>query len=246
MKFDVRDWKRTLLVIVSVCLMGFNLSFMNRTGWGLDPCSCMNMGISGKLGWMFGNWQALFNSFLLVFVFIFSRKLIGIGTFANMFLVGYCVDFFTWLENKLIPNVPWDKLSVKIAVGMPALAFFIIVCSTYMACDMGTAPYDALSQMLHDKITGNGKRKISFKVTRTAWDLSATLIGFILGGKPGIITVLMSLFLGTVINWMNSVMIRIGLVKAPTTEVTENAAEAASSETTESVAVAEEVITENE
>ena len=222
MKFQIREWRKLLLVLFAVILMGFNLSFINRTGWGMDPCSSMNMGIAHTIGWTFGNWQAFFNCILLVIVLVSDRSLFGFGALFNMFLVGYSVDFFTWAENKLLPDVPWESIAVKLAVGLPALAFFIISSSIYMTCDMGTAPYDALVFLLHRKLSDNGTRKPGFRLVRTLWDFTAVLIGFVLGGKPGIVTVLMALFLGTTIDYTAKIMRKTGIVKTPEIKTEEN------------------------
>lgn len=53
----------------------------------------MNLAISDKLGMAIGDWQALMNIVLLIFVIIFGGRNLGFGTLANMFLVGYSLQF---------------------------------------------------------------------------------------------------------------------------------------------------------
>lgn len=87
-------WPRICAVLLAVITMGFSLSWLILVDLGTDPCTLMNCAISDTVGLSLGNWQALFNSVLLVFVIIFGGRNLGFGTLANMFLVGYSIDFF--------------------------------------------------------------------------------------------------------------------------------------------------------
>lgn len=88
-------WLRLGVVLLAVFGMGFALSLLLLVDMGTDPCSMMSKAISAKIGMSFGNWQALMNTVLLVLVVIFGGRNLGFGTLANMFLIGYFVDFFT-------------------------------------------------------------------------------------------------------------------------------------------------------
>lgn len=199
MKFRNVDKRRLIIVVCAVIMMGLALSFLNRTNFGTDPCTMFNLGMSRMLGISLGTWQALFNSFLFIFVFIFARNQIGWGTLANMFLVGYSFDFFTWLNNKWITDGMFDSLAVRILVMIPSLALFIIAASAYMGASLGTSPYDAISYILADKI-----KKVPFKVVRICYDLVVCAAGWALGSTLGIVTVIMSFALGPVITWMTN------------------------------------------
>ena len=122
---------------------------------------------------------------------------VGWGTLANMFLVGYSFDFFTWLNDKWIPAGAFDPMAVRILVMIPALFIFIIAASAYMGASLGTSPYDAISYILADKI-----KKVPFRVVRICYDLVVCVAGWALGSTLGVVTVIMSLALGPVITWM--------------------------------------------
>ena len=173
MKFKNVDKARLVIVVCAVIMMGLALSFLNRTNLGTDPCTMFNLGMSRLLGISLGTWQALFNSFLFIFVFIFARNQIGWGTLANMFLVGYSFDFFTWLNNKWIAQDAFDSMAVRILVMIPALFVFIMAASAYMGASLGTSPYDAISYILADKI-----KKVPFRVIRIIYDLVVCIAGW--------------------------------------------------------------------
>lgn len=197
MKFDLKDKKRILIVLAAVIFMGFSLSFLIRLNFGTDPCSAMNLGLSRKLGISFGSWQVLFNALLFIFVILFDRSQIGWGTLANMLLVGYCADFFRWLFDFILPQNAFSTLGVRIVVLIPALLVFIVSAAVYMAVDLGSAPYDAVVFILASKL-----KKIPFRGVRMAWDITACIIGFLMGSTIGIVTVALAFLLGPVISWV--------------------------------------------
>ncbi len=76
-----------------------------------------------------------------------------------------------------------------------ALAMFIFAVSLYINANMGVAPYDAIPQIISERVL----KKVPFAVIRIAFDFTAIIIGIIFGGIPNIGMILMALFLGPVI-----------------------------------------------
>lgn len=186
--------KRALACLAAVIMMGFTLSFLVRIDWGTDPCTAMNLGISHTIGLSFGNWQAFFNLALFILVVAFGKEQIGFGTLFNMFLVGYSCDFFSWLWNRILPAHCLDTFGIKLLMMIVMLTLFVIVASIYMTVDLGMSPYDALPKIIYEK-----QKKLSFRIVRIAWDVSAALIGLAFGATLGIVTVIMAFALGPVI-----------------------------------------------
>ncbi len=75
------------ILLNSVCVACYRLN-----EFGVDAYTGMNLGISGFLGWTFGNWQLLINAVILIVVFFTMRHFIGLGTIVNMVGVGYIAD----------------------------------------------------------------------------------------------------------------------------------------------------------
>ena len=194
-------WTRLIVVVLAVVVMGFSLSWLLLVDLGTDPCTLMNNSISAKIGMSLGNWQALLNILLLVIVVIFGGRNLGFGTLANMFLVGYSIDFFSWIWDKVLPENIFTSWTVRIIILVPALIIFVLAAAVYMNVDMGTAPYDAIPFIISQKLP-----KVSFRMIRMIFDFSVITIGILFGGKLGIVTVLMALTLGPVIAWVGKVM----------------------------------------
>lgn len=197
------DYKKVFITFIAVIFMGITLSVLNLINYGMDSFTYMNVSISGRIGWSLGNWQILINVLMFIPVIIWGRKQIGIGTVFNMVLVGYTVDFCMWIWGKTgFANLLSNQF-VKIVFMLVALVIFILAAATYMSTDLGTAPFDALPIMISEKLP-----KVSFKIIRFLWDLSAIIIGFAVSGKVGIVTILMMLFLGPTVGFVRGRMFK--------------------------------------
>ncbi len=196
--------RRLIMVIFAVIVMGFALSLLLLADLGTDPCTMMNKAIAKRLGLSIGNWQAIFNTVLLIAVIVFGGRNLGFGTVANMFLVGYSIDFFSMVWERLLPLEWFDILWVKAIVFIPALIIFVLAAAIYMDVDLGTAPYDAVPYIISGHLP-----KVSFKIIRIVFDFATIGVGVLLGGKLEIVTILMALLLGPAIGMVGKKMERI-------------------------------------
>lgn len=187
--------KRVLLCVAAVLMMGFCLSWLLLVDLGTDPYTSFNVVVSDMLGVSLGTWQSTFNCMLFVIVIIWGRDMIGIGTVANMFIVGYSIDFFSWVLAKVVPEGLFDSMAVRVGVMIPTLAVFVIAVGVYIDVQLGTSPYDAIPHIVF-----HHQNRLSYKVIRCILDLSVAVIAFLLGAKIGIVTIIMGFTLGPVIS----------------------------------------------
>ena len=187
--------RRVPALFAAVTLMGFGVAMFNLLGFGADPCTVMNMGLSRLLGIPFGTLQLLVNCVLFVFVIRFDPGRIGLGTLANMVLVGYVAQFFMAVFAQ-IPALHTLTLAARLMLFVPTLLIFLVAASTYMCVDMGVAPYDAMPQIIA------ARTNWPFRLVRMAWDFTMMLGGFLLGSVVGLVTIGITLFLGPLVAWM--------------------------------------------
>ena len=62
-----------------------------------------------------------------------------------------------------------------------------------MVVDLGVAPYDALPQIIA------ARTKISFTIVRVSWDIAMIILGFLLGGVVGVVTIVTGFCVGPVV-----------------------------------------------
>lgn len=162
---------RAAFMLLGILLIGICVTCYRLSEFGVDPFSGMNLGISGFIGWSFGNWQLVANILILVVVFFTVRHLIGPGTVINMVGVGYTADFLCW--------VVLDVLKVEMTLPLRTLAlclgtlFASLGVALYMIADMGLSPYDSVALII-EKLT---KGKVPFQFARVASDITVIVIG---------------------------------------------------------------------
>ena len=125
---------------------------------------------------------------------------------AAVILMGFALSWLLLVDLGTDPCTLLNQtistpMGVRIAVLIPALILFILAASFYMDVDMGTAPYDAVSFIISTHLPN-----VSFRVIRIVYDFVVTAIAVLLGGKLGIVTVLMVITLGPVIEWLGNIM----------------------------------------
>lgn len=121
-------------------------------------------------------------------------RYVGLGSLANMVLVGFSRDFFKPIVEWLLPG-DVHSLLVRGGVFVPTMLLFLFAVAFYMVTDLGTAPYDAISQIIAAR-----QKKLSFAVVRILFDGTFATLGFLMGGQIGIFTVAAAFFLGPVIS----------------------------------------------
>lgn len=178
------------ILLIGICVAAYRMS-----GFGVDPFTCMNLGISKFIHMQFGNWQLIVNVVLLVLVFFTVRHCIGLGTVVNMVCVGYIADFLCWvMEDVVHLEMNWGLKILMLAIG---LLFASSGAAMYMVADMGIAPYDSVAFII-EKFT-NGK--IPFKYGRICSDVVVMLVGVGFCAASGN-SIWMVVGLGTLLNSM--------------------------------------------
>ena len=162
--------RRTAMMLVGIFFLGVSVGLFRLAAMGVDPFTCMNLGVSGFLHMGFGNWQLIMNTLLLIVVFFTARSCIGPGTVVNMVCVGYIADFLCWAvqQTGIEFSVP-----LRIVLLLLGTVVMCINAAVYMAADMGIAPYDAAAFVLQKAVRG----RLSFRWARVATDLTCVAVG---------------------------------------------------------------------
>ena len=167
------------MMILGILFIGLCVSFLRLSGFGVDPFSAMNLGISGFIGWSFGTWQLLMNAVILVIVFFQARHCIGAGTIINMIFVGYIADFVCWLVQDVVQiemSLPLRIIALVLAQLMASMGVAL-----YMVADMGIAPYDSVAIII-EKLT---HQKIPFHKARVLSDVVVVIVGIAFASASG-------------------------------------------------------------
>ncbi len=187
--------KKFCFMVFGILLIGICVAAYRMSGFGVDPFTCMNLGVSKFIHMQFGTWQLIVNIILLVLVFFTVRHCIGLGTVVNMVCVGYIADFLCWVMEDIVHlQMNWGLRVLMLAIG---LLFASSGAAMYMVAEMGIAPYDSVAFII-EKFT-NGK--IPFQYGRVCSDVVVMLIGIGFCAASGN-SIWMVVGLGTLLNSM--------------------------------------------
>ncbi len=187
--------KRLIAMIISVGLMGLNVTLFSLSGFGADPYSALNLGISAKVGVPFGVFMLLVNIVVLVVAFFLGRHLIGIGTLINMSVIGLTVDFLTPILQGIFPDAWEVHIAFRIALLIAAIIIGSFAASIFFTAALGVGPYDTIAMILTQRT------KIHFRWCRVACDATCAVIALLFGATIGIGTLISAAFLGPLISF---------------------------------------------
>ena len=183
--------RRLLIMIMGNAFLGMGISIFKLSGLGNDPFSGMVMALANILGFSYASFLLVINGGLFIFELAAGRRLIGIGTLVNAFLLGYIVTFFNGLWPLLFP-VP-DTMLLRVVVIVTSFGV-----SLYQTPNAGVAPYDSISL-----ITAKSRPLIPYFWHRIATDAVCAVICFLAGGIIGLGTLVSAFGLGPIVHFFN-------------------------------------------
>ena len=181
--------KQIFYMLLGNILCGFSVGMFQFADFGIDPFNLGVMGVWSLLQWFdYGTFYMIVClMLLLVDFFMLDRKKLGLGTVANMFLVGYVIEFSYWLWNRLFAG---GTVVLRVVFLLAALVLLCFSSALYYAADMGVSPYDAIPLTISEWM------KVRFKIVRVTADCFWVVVGLIGGQRVGIATLLIAFCLG--------------------------------------------------
>lgn len=157
---------------------------------GLAPWDVFHQGMTKLINLTMGEASIVVGIILVIFNAVLGERL-GWGTLCNMLFIGLFMDLL--MLNHVIPIVH----GILLGVAMMLLGMVVIGVASYfyISAQLGSGPRDGLMIALTKK-TGKSVRFI-----RNAIELSALMIGYLLGGFVGIGTLIMAIVLGYIIQF---------------------------------------------
>ncbi|NUR50336.1 MAG: hypothetical protein HOV71_19600 [Hamadaea sp.] len=182
MRFGDKTVSRLLRLVTGLALYGVSIQLMIAAHLGNQPWSVLDQGLHTKTGLTIGTIVVIVAAVVLL-CWIPLRQKPGLGTIANMLLIGPFVDLTALVLPE--PRAMW----VRIAYLLGGVLLNAIATGLYIGAHFGPGPRDGL-------MTGLAKRGLSIRVARTSIEVVVVAIGFLLGGTFGIGTVLYALAIG--------------------------------------------------
>ncbi len=174
--------RRTVQLLVGLWLYGVSIALLVRSDLGLDPWDVFHQGIAELTGISIGL-VVIATSVVVLVLWFPLRQRPGIGTVANVLLVGVALD--ATLAVLLGP----DEIAWRIGFMVAGILGNAVATGLYIGAGLGPGARDGL-------MTGLAARGISIRVARTGIEVTVLALGWLLGGTVGIGTVAYAVFIG--------------------------------------------------
>ena len=172
-----------ILLIVGLIIFGAGDAVLISARLGNTPWTVLAEGIAENLGWSIGE-STFFVSFMVLLLWIPLKEKPGIGTILNAILIAATIEV-------LLPILPTpEAFSLQIIQGLVGIFLVAIGSGLYLTANLGPGPRDGTMTGL-TKVTG-----IPIGRIRSGIEIFVIAIGWALGGKFGIGTILFAILIG--------------------------------------------------
>jgi len=186
----VRDFfNRTAKVMLGLFLYALGLFLSIRANIGLAPWDAFSIGVSGITGISYGYVSILTGIIILIVVVLFLKEKIGAATILNTIFIGVFVDLFQFLN--VVPYMTNFILGILMLLAGQIVVSFATYF--YISPGLGCGPRDTLMVALA-KVLPN----IPIGAIRGVIEGTVLIIGWVLGAKVGLGTVIAVFGMGSI------------------------------------------------
>lgn len=179
--------RRLAILLVGIACFSLGLVVTLQSRVGLGPWDVFHQGLARRVGISFGSASITVGFVVLLLAWALGAKP-GIGSVANMALVGAFVDLYLFLG--FVPDFAGLPFPLRLLIDGVGVAIVGFGTALYIKADLGAGPRDGLMLTLARRSRGR------VGVIRGALELTALAIGFLLGGTAGIGTLVFALGIG--------------------------------------------------
>lgn len=173
-------------LVLGLVLCGLGIAFMVAADLGLGPWDVLHQGVSRNTGIPIGT-VGIIVGLVVLLGWIPLRERIGIGTVLNVIVIGVVIDL-----TLLGLDTP-DAMTLRVGYLLLGPLLFGIGSGFYIGAGLGSGPRDGL-------MTGLARRGLPVHGVRTGIEVTALVIGFLLGGTAGIGTLLFAFTIGPLVH----------------------------------------------
>ncbi|HEU5353475.1 MAG TPA: hypothetical protein VFU65_03400 [Actinocrinis sp.] len=178
---------RLLQLTAGLVLYGVSEALMLAPAVGVDPWDVFHTGLARITGIPVGTVLIIIGGLVLM-LWIPLRQRPGLGTVANIIVIGAIVDVL--LSAMPAPHALWLRWATFIA----GVVLNGVATGLYIGAGLGAGPRDGLT-------TGLAARGRSIRVVRTGIEVSVLAVGWLLGGNVGAGTLLYAVGIGPLVHY---------------------------------------------
>lgn len=181
---------KIFLAVVGIMLIGVGVAFNAGTLFGNDPIGIIYDGVRNAANLapeQLGQVSNFVNFALIAILFFIGRRYIHIGTVVYILPYGTFVSLGTYLYETFFRQ---DVFFSRLIAAVLGCSFVFIGVGIYIAMDIGLDPFTGIVMVINDKLGWE------YRKTKICFDVVMVVIGVLLGGGLGVITIVMALIAG--------------------------------------------------
>jgi uncharacterized membrane protein YczE len=179
-----------VILIVGLFVFAVGIVCLYEANLGLSSWDVLNQGIAKHTPLSFGEANIAVSLVVLTIAGLLGAR-IGPGTVANAILVGTFVDQL--LRLRVVTDVANDPLGVRVAILLAGIGLMGIATALYVGASFGAGPRDSLMLVL------SLRAHVRIRIVRFCLEAVPLILGYALGGKVGIGTLVYLVAIGPVV-----------------------------------------------
>ncbi|MFV9510944.1 YczE/YyaS/YitT family protein [Tepidibacillus sp. LV47] len=177
---------RIVFFFIGLIVMSLGIALTIEANLGVSAWDVLHIGLYKTFGLTIGTWSQIAGLIIVLFTYLLDKKVVFIGTLLNMIFVGWFIDLFLFILPTMHKG-QWFYQSLFFILGMIIMA---IGTGMYITSNLGAGPRDGLMLVLSNRLNW------SIRKVKTWMELIVLVIGFFLGGPVFIGTLILSVFIG--------------------------------------------------
>lgn len=194
---------RASALVGGLALFAFGIVVMVEADLGLGPWDVLHQGIARQTPLSFGAANVALGGVVLLAVWRLGVP-VGMGTVANVVLVGFFVDCFR--AAGVASSLAEANVAVRLGAVIAAVAVIGAGTAVYIGADFGAGPRDSLMVVLV------ARTRSRIGLVRSAIEVVALAAGVALGGTIGVGTVVFLLLIGPAVESFFAALARVGVL----------------------------------
>jgi uncharacterized membrane protein YczE len=185
-------WKKILVIVIGSMIAAYGITLALYAGFGGATLAVLWQGLSETFHMSIGMASFMVALGMILFVVIYDRSQIHIGTVLYQIVYSACVDLFA--NCHIYSRYVW----VNFLIMLLGVILFAVGTGLYASASLGRGSYEAVTFALAEK------NNWQVKIVRMILDIVMVVVGVLLGGKFGICTIVTVIISGPVIQLVNA------------------------------------------
>ena len=184
-------WKKIVVILLGSMIAAYVITLALYAGFGGAKLAVLWQGLSETFHMSIGMASFMVALGMILFVVIYDRSQIHIGTVLYQIVYSACVDLFA--NCHIYSRYVW----VNFLIMLLGVILFAVGTGLYASASLGRGSYEAVTFALAEK------NNWQVKIVRMILDIVMVVVGVLLGGKFGICTIVTVIISGPVIQLVN-------------------------------------------